>query len=75
MRPGRGSRRGKNKKNLKPKSKKSTKRKSFVTRGWLKGLVDAETFPNVHPSYTREEALDQPSQVMLPPDYFQSDSD
>ena len=39
-------------------------------RCWLEGRVDAETFPNVHPSFTREEALDQPTQVMLPPDYF-----
>ena len=45
-------------------------RKSYVTRGWLKGLVDIDNFPNVHPSYTREEAMNQPSQVMFPDGFF-----
>lgn len=36
------------------------------SREWLQGLVDREHFPNVHGSYTREEALDMPSQVLLP---------
>jgi hypothetical protein len=34
--------------------------------------VDRETFPGVHWSYTREEALNMPAQVMLP-DYASDD--
>jgi hypothetical protein len=37
-----------------------------VTRGWLKGYVDRDHFPNVHGSFTREEAMDQPTQVIAP---------
>jgi hypothetical protein len=33
---------------------------------WLQSLVDSEHFPNVHWSYTREEALNMESQVMFP---------
>jgi hypothetical protein len=36
------------------------------TPEWLGGLVDSEHFPNVHGSYTREEALNMESQVMTP---------
>ena len=50
----------------------SVKRKSYQTRGWLKGRVDS-TFLNVHPSYTREEALNMPSQVMFSDDFFGAD--
>jgi len=42
---------------------------------WLDAPVDPETFPNVHPSYTRREAFEQASQVMLPADYFGDDDD
>lgn len=50
----------------------SVKRKSYMTRGWLKGRVD-ETFLNVHPSYTREEAMNMPTQVMFSDDFFGAD--
>lgn len=33
---------------------------------WLRGQVDRENFPNVHGSFTREEALNMASQVMMP---------
>jgi|LauGreDrversion4_2_1035121.scaffolds.fasta_scaffold1656442_1 hypothetical protein len=36
------------------------------TQEWLRGLVDSVHFPNVHGSYTREEALNMESQVMFP---------
>jgi hypothetical protein len=29
-------------------------------------LVDSEHFPNVHPNYTRDEAMNMQSQVMVP---------
>lgn len=32
----------------------------------MKGLVDSENFLNVHGSYTREEALNMASQVIVP---------
>lgn len=41
-------------------------RRPRVTRGWLKGRVDRENFPNVHGSYTREEAMNMASQVVFP---------
>ena len=37
-------------------------------RGWLQGLVDSRDFPGVHGSFTREEALNLPSQAFNPPD-------
>lgn len=42
---------------------------------WLDAPVDPETFPNVHPSYTRREAFEQASQVMLPADYFDDEDE
>jgi hypothetical protein len=36
------------------------------TAEWLSGLVDSEHFPNVHWSFTREEALNMESQVIVP---------
>jgi hypothetical protein len=43
-----------------------SKRKLYITRGWLKGRVDSRCFPGVHSSYTREEALDLPTQTFCP---------
>lgn len=38
-----------------------------MTRAWMKGGVDDECFPGVHSSYTREEAMNLPSQAFCPP--------
>jgi hypothetical protein len=46
--------------------RKMSKRKLYITRGWLKGRVDSRCFPGVHSSYTREEALDLPTQTFCP---------
>jgi hypothetical protein len=35
-------------------------------RAWLQGLVDSRDFPGVHWSFTREEALNLPSQAFMP---------
>lgn len=35
---------------------------------WLEGLVDERHFPGVHWSFTREEALNLPSQAFYPSD-------
>jgi hypothetical protein len=37
-------------------------------RAWLQGLVDRRNFPGVHWSFTREEALELPSQAFMPQD-------
>jgi hypothetical protein len=29
-------------------------------------LVDYQNFPNVHPGFTRDEAFNQPTQVIMP---------
>jgi hypothetical protein len=42
------------------------RRRPVQTRAWLKGLVDSENFPNVHSSYTREEAMNMAAQVIFP---------
>jgi len=42
------------------------KRRPYQTRGWLDGYVDRDNFPNVHGSFTRKEAMDQPTQVISP---------
>jgi hypothetical protein len=45
------------------------KKKMYKTRAWLKGRVDFVNFPNVHCTFTREEAMNMPSQVMFPADF------
>ena len=45
---------------------RARRRRPAQTRAWLEGRVDSENFPNVHSSYTREEAMNLPSQVMFP---------
>jgi len=42
------------------------RRRPYQTRGWLNGYVDRDNFPNVHGSFTRKEAMDQPTQVIFP---------
>jgi hypothetical protein len=37
-----------------------------MTEEWLKGRVDNRCFPSCHSSYTREEALNLPSQAFCP---------
>lgn len=37
-----------------------------MTRGWMKGKVDSACFPGCSSSFTREEALNLPTQAFCP---------